>query len=329
MPAGGAGDHGAGAWFGLWPVFIAILMPFIKSFESTDYYIHRAFGLRYRSRLDWLPLPHALPAGSDFDIDISCGEVPDLLPGAGIHQRVYDIEPGKLLFKTRTHADFLIEGGRSVRMQPKPDSDPLGICNLLFGGVTGALLIQRGVLALHGASVVTPGGAVVFCGPSGAGKSTLALALARRGFAYIDDNIAALDEGFRIQPGIGFMRLTDDSRQMFALTEPALSYATPKAIKYLHSPAGCCLEAQPLRHIFLLDRTQPQLLTPILREQRLDIIRRNTFTPHLIHGLGADNEQFRLAMALAGSVPASLLGYPPEMSFAEWADRIAALIGAC
>lgn len=300
----------------------------LPELESTDTHVHAAFGLRYRSHLDWLPLPHTLSADSPFDVDVRIGDAPATLPDAAVRMPYYDIAPGRALLKAPDLADILAEDGCRARISPKPGADPMAICNLLFGGVTGALLIQRGVLALHGASVVTPGGAAVICGRPGAGKSTLSLALSQRGIGYIDDNIAALDAGFDVQPGVGFMRLTDFSRELFALGDQAPGYTTPQGTKRLHTPASLCTEPRRLRHVYLLDRSQAALETPLLREKRLDAIRANTFTAHLIHGLGADHEQFRLALALAGAVSASVIGYPPGLAFERWVDAVAGII-AC
>ena len=63
-----------------------------------------------------------------------------------------------------------------------------GVANLLFAAVSGALLIQRGLLALHGCSIEAPGGAAIVCGAAGAGKSTLAGFLLRSRVRVLDDD---------------------------------------------------------------------------------------------------------------------------------------------
>lgn len=53
--------------------------------------------------------------------------------------------------------------------------------------------VAAGRTVLHGGSVVIAGRAVVLVGHSGAGKSTLTAALARKGHAYLADEVVAID----------------------------------------------------------------------------------------------------------------------------------------
>jgi hypothetical protein len=50
-----------------------------------------------------------------------------------------------------------------------------------------------GLIALHGATVLTDCGAAFIRGPSGAGKTTLSMALAARGYRVGGDDVALLD----------------------------------------------------------------------------------------------------------------------------------------
>lgn len=47
------------------------------------------------------------------------------------------------------------------------------------------LLYQRGILPLHGSTIETPQGAVMFAGVSGSGKSTLAASFHAHGYAVL------------------------------------------------------------------------------------------------------------------------------------------------
>jgi hypothetical protein len=58
---------------------------------------------------------------------------------------------------------------------------------------------STGHTVLHGGSVSIDGCAVVLVGHSGAGKSTLTAALARRGHAYLADEVVAIDEQLRVE----------------------------------------------------------------------------------------------------------------------------------
>jgi hypothetical protein len=52
---------------------------------------------------------------------------------------------------------------------------------------------NRDLIAIHGATVLSPRGALFLTGASGAGKSTLSLALAARGYTVAGDDVAFLD----------------------------------------------------------------------------------------------------------------------------------------
>ena len=300
-------------------------------FESPAWSIHAAFGLRFHSRLDWLPLRRVEDTSSRFDVEVTFGAVPAGLGGEAFKTPRFEAQPGRLLFKTRTIADYLVEDGCRVRVSPRPGAGRLELCNLLFGGVTGGLLIQRGTLALHGCSIETPSGAVVFCGASGTGKSTLAGALLERGFRVLDDNIAALDPRageWRVQPGLGYLRLTGDALKLLEKRPRGPCFPAPYEMKYLHflGAEGFCVEARPLRHIFVLDRACPVLEEPLRGEDKLAAVRRHTFVAPMAPALGMLQHHFRRWIELAHDTPMSRLGRPPEDGMEAWTRRIAGLI---
>lgn len=298
------------------------------SFESGDFVIHAAFGLRYRSRLPWLPAPRIGGDGLPTDVEVTFGtETPTLTPAEFTLPR-FEAAPGRLLFRTRTIADFRVEEGQRVRIIPKTGAEPLKLCNLLLGGISGALLIQRRILALHGCSVETPKGAVLICGDSGAGKSTLAGLLLGRGLRIMDDNIAALEQsasGISVQPGLGHLRLTGDTLNLLGQSPRGTAFAAPLELKFLHplEEREFCDRPRPLRHIFLLDRTRETLWTELKGQERLAAIRRHIFFRQMVEPLGELKGHFQLCLALAASTPVGVIGYPPGMALAHWVDEIA------
>ena len=303
----------------------------IPSLESPDHSVHSAFGLRFRSRLNWLPLPRVEDVSTGFDVDVTIGSVPASLGEGAFKSPRFEAEPGRLLFRTRAIADYLVEDGCRIRIQPKPDAEQLKLSNLLFGAVIGGLLIQRGTLALHGCSLETPEGAVLVCGGSGAGKSTLATLLLERGFRVLDDNVAALDQtggDFKVQPGLGYLRLTGDTLKMLSMRARGPGFAAPFETKYVHflGPQEFCREARPLRRIFVLDRSSEVLDLPIRGNDKWVIVRRYTFMEHMAPGLGQLASHFRSGLKLAESTPVRRLGRSSEDSVKVWADKIAGLI---
>jgi hypothetical protein len=80
-------------------------------------------------------------------------------------------------------------GGASEDPRPQgPSEDPEWEQRLLCTALP-QLLVARGDLAVHAATLACAGRAVAFFAPSGAGKSSIALALARRGFELLCEDV--------------------------------------------------------------------------------------------------------------------------------------------
>ena len=315
--------------------FVLILNPrFSMTFETSAPIIHAAFGLRFRSRMGWLPLRISEKATDPADVEVTFGETTANVPELPASIR-FEAGPGKLLFRTRTIADYQVDNGDRIHILPKAGADELRLANLLFGAVTGGLLIQRGTLALHGCSVETPAGAVIICGDSGAGKSTLSALLLERGLRILDDNIAALvwqGEDILVQPGLGYLRLTAESLALLGKPIEGSGFPAPYQMKYLHflDQESFCPEARPLRRIVVLDRQQESLEHPIFRgADKLDVVRRFTFVRHMIQPLGQLESQFQRSIALTNRVPVSRLGQPASLDADTWAERVAEWLRQC
>lgn len=297
-------------------------------FETSDPIVHAAFGLRFRSRMGWLPLRASEDTTEPADVEITFGETTADVSDLPSSTR-FEASPGSLLFRTRTIADYRVADGKQIHILPKTGADELRLANLLFGGVTGGLLIQRGTLALHGCSIETPTGAVIICGDSGAGKSTLSALLLERGLRVLDDNIAALAwqaEDILVQPGLGYLRLTAATLDLLDKPANGPGFPAPHEMKYLHSldQKGFCPVARPLRQIFVLDRRQTILEQVLSRgPDKVDVARRYTFVRHMVQPLGQLAGHFQRWIALANRVPITLLGQPDSLEPGAWADRVA------
>ncbi len=96
-------------------------------------------------------------------------------------------------------ARYRVHGGP---VEGSDDADSIDLSTATSGealsrfedALTIALQLQRpDLMFVHAAALVGERGAVAIVGDSGAGKSTLAWALARRGFAYLSDELAPFD----------------------------------------------------------------------------------------------------------------------------------------
>ncbi|MCU0522747.1 MAG: hypothetical protein MUF84_18920 [Anaerolineae bacterium] len=178
---------------------------------------------------------------------------------------------GNMLLVTQS-ARYLASGGDRITVDP--ETEPVAVVWLMQFAVLcvlPALLIQRGLLTLHGNTVSGPAGAVTLIGDSGTGKSTLTAALLARGYQLVSDDVTALglDETGEVdaRPGFPMFKLdattrallgapTDacwpmaDGRNKVAYRIPLGSFAADdsrlRAIYSLAEPAGDHLVVAPV-----------------------------------------------------------------------------------
>lgn len=121
---------------------------------------------------------------------------------------------GRTRFRIDGVADYLVEEGRRITVDPARSAESPDVRLFLLGSAFGYLCHQRGVLPIHGASVLIDGEAIVLAGASGAGKSTLADAFARRGYAILSDDVSPVQVGpggALVLPGLRRIRLWQDA----------------------------------------------------------------------------------------------------------------------
>ncbi|HEX6630708.1 MAG TPA: hypothetical protein VF048_06440 [Gemmatimonadaceae bacterium] len=185
---------------------------------------YAVFGGRLRSSLAFPELRAAPGDAAAADWTLSVAAPAPLLEARTVGAQRYagDVEVAlqragdRWRVATSDIGDFDIdEEGRRVTWRPVDGArEELARFDLL-GRVLPIALHVAGKLALHGSSVVLPGGeAVAFLAPKGHGKSTLAVALAQAGARLLSDDVTVLDgleARVRARPGVHAVRLWADS----------------------------------------------------------------------------------------------------------------------
>jgi hypothetical protein len=137
------------------------------------------------------------------DVSITYTTVPVHLENARSHGVLWQAGPGRFLLELPHVARFLVEGGTRITIDRRAAVDEAELRRFALMTPLGALLYQRGMLALHAAAVVGPrGGAILIGGDSGAGKSTLLAALLKRGWRHLADDLAAVSLNDHGQPTV-------------------------------------------------------------------------------------------------------------------------------
>lgn len=214
----------------------------------------KPFGLTIHSEIR---LPGCRAAGELPDVTVRYGDVPDLLAGAVMTRACTQVRPGCFLLRLDGVAKCLVEEGNSITVEPAPGATDDEIRLFLMAAVWNALLLQRGLLPLHGSAIQVQGDAVILAGPSGNGKSTLAAALAEQGYPVLADELCALavsaDSPPLLLPGFPQMLLWEDSLRKLGWDTRHLSRVRPGLEKWivpLDEQPDC--EAIPLRSVYVL-----------------------------------------------------------------------------
>jgi hypothetical protein len=194
------------------------------------------------------------------------------------------------------------------------------IRTFLLGSAVGALLIQRGMLVLHGNALEKDGQAIVCLGHSGAGKSTLAYALMQQGWRLLADDLVAVNGEGMVLPGIPRIKLWHDAAKAFGLDPAALPPIREGMNKYLlmgealqRAPQAAALQAVYLihqqRHGDLEEKGAT--IRRIQRQQAATLrLRNQAFRPRFVRGLGQEGANFMALARLQQRVPLAALPLP-------------------
>lgn len=219
-------------------------------------YSYRAYGLLFSSDI---PIAHFMEAGSieEPDVCIRHSEIfgNGYTPPASMQ---IEMSPGRLLLRGAKSATILVTEGNSITIEPLPGGDPATIQQMMLGWAFAGLFHQRAMLPLHGSTLCIGDDCFVFCAPSGGGKSTLTSSFLKRGFSFLDDNVALVD----FQDGMAFIasgspeiRLWEDSMHTLEFEHKVVGRIRPEVEKTsIIARSNFRNEKARLRKIFILKR---------------------------------------------------------------------------
>ena len=220
------------------------------------HYYH-AFGLRIASEIE---LPELHPGSGPADIHIHFRSTPQ--QNIVDPERWFSVNDDSVWLKMGGIA-FLVEGGRTIRVEALPETPVADVRVWLLGTVMAALLHQRGYLPIH-ANVIANGeaSAAAFAGDSGAGKSTLAAWFEGRDYRVLADDLCVIRIGSDDKPqlfeGIPRLKLWAEALEALGRGTKGLEQVFSETDKY-HVPMRRSrelgsLEPLDLERIYLLDR---------------------------------------------------------------------------
>ena len=273
----------------------------------------QAFGVIFAADRPFSELLPLTDVVGEPDVLIEYGAVPAALEQHLRRDNWWQIAAGEYLLHVPQVAGFHVRANH-ITVSPLAQADDAAVRLYLFGSVMGALLHLRGVLPLHGSAVSLPDhrGAAIFTGQSTAGKSTLAAALARRGYALMADDIAAIRvaaDGCTLLPGLARSKLWRQAAEFLQLDAAQGSPVRPDKFAFTSTIA-----VQPARvtHVYQL---QPQAdaglsLTPVPGLAKLRLLDEQTFRRNYVHGFGLGGAHLQRLSVLAGQVRAARIVRP-------------------
>lgn len=212
-------------------------------------------------------------------------------------------EAGRFRLELPGIGRYAIGDGREILVEPAPGADAESLRLYLLGSALGALLMQQGLLVLHGNAVRVGDRCMLCLGASGAGKSTLAAAFQRRGHAVLADDVVALDAGGQALPGIPRLKLWGETARQLSIDVARLPRVRPGLEKY-GVPVEPVDEALPVRWIYLLspDEGDGIRLRPLRGMQCYAPLLAHTYRAAFLDPLGLRARHLEQCGRLAGHV---------------------------
>lgn len=195
---------------------------------SMNFY--KVYGMTVMSELE-LPqltkLPPPLHSNEPrADVSITLGEVADALPGRSASNRWVEVDGTRCLFRFAGVGRFLVEDGRTIRLQKEKHAPMDDAVGWLVGSVLAAATHQRGLVPLHMSALLSPSGVFGVTGDSGAGKSTTAAHLHRTtNWPLVSDDVCRVFESngqFVVESGVNTVKLWRDALSSLGQTTHGL-----------------------------------------------------------------------------------------------------------
>ncbi len=282
-------------------------------------YSYRAFGLDIASNV---LLPQLLPAGNlsgEPEVTIYLGKVPAAITDVVEETDIYQVSRNELIMRMPGVANYYATNGNRMIVELEKSAEGHVVCEFLLDLPLGVLLLQRGIIALHGSAVVVDGHAVVFTGVCGAGKSTMAAAFRERGYAMLTDDVAVLsmDENCVawVQPACPKQNLRRDSAEAVGImgTDQLPVFNGGNGDKFiLPVNKEFCQVPAPLGAVYELwtGKSPGARISRLTVADRLAVLMNNTWLGNLIAGFGLTKALFEQCLKIGRKTPISRLIRP-------------------
>jgi hypothetical protein len=266
---------------------------------------YKLYGLVFASEMA-MPFIPTIEYNKKPDVVVQFGKVPVALENVKNKGVLFQTSDNEFIFRIDGKANYYLKNGGQVWVEKHPRASDKDVYTFFAGTVLGALLQQRGILAMHGSAVGYPGGSVIFSGSTGVGKTGLAFFHHRKHYPVITDDVAIVDEKdgcFWLTPGPRYMKIWENVLVLNGLKIESFENLRENIRKFIVPLPGHEI-VQSLKCIFIIRQVNRQVLefTKIKGIEKFQMLRRNVyktqFLLHTSHEAGAFEKISRLAQSV-------------------------------
>lgn len=299
------------------------------SFPINKHYFY-AFGLYIVSEINFPEL--TVNEEKVEDVHITYGEVPTKIEDVIWSYSGAVLSKNEFLLHIKNVACYYVANGKNIIIQPEENADETTVKQYVLGTCLGTVMLQRGILPIHGSCVVVNEKCIIFTGCSGVGKSTLSAALRKAGYSFLSDDISVISQDYEsnlwVQPGLPQQKLTPESSNAIKIDTRLLRYADIDMDKYL-LPIYTGFQNTPARLSIICELIPEECthvsLSPLHGIEKLNTIIRNIYRSEILGHIGMEPNFFKTCLTVAKNTRMYQLKRPKDTFTLE--EQVLSIIG--
>lgn len=241
----------------------------------------------------------------------------------------YSISRDEFTFLIKDVAKYSIQNGSRIVIEPYENADMQTMRAYLTGMGLGVLLIQKGLIPIHGSAVTVGEKAVIFAGNNGAGKTTLCSWFQKYGYSYLADDISAIkfDNGCipMVQPGFSQQKICEDTAAQLGVAVGELPLASMHDDKYIMDNKRLFVSRQTPLH-GIVEILEAENSRPTIRKisgmEKIHYFMRNIYCYSLYQEIGFSKELFEKCLQVVKQIEIYQLLRPKGMFSPEEQMRL-------
>lgn len=262
--------------------------------ETATKYAYKAFGLTILSEIPLKELQKTEMVNTSPDLVVKKADLTSLWATQKDEKDDYFVTKKEyILFNMPDIAIFMIRNGNEILVSKTENALEDQLRLYILGTCMGAILIQRGILPLHGSAIAIDGKVYAIVGESGAGKSTLASAFLKKGYKLLSDDVISVtfndDNEPIVIPAYPQQKLWIESLHQFGMNSDNYQPIAERETKFAIPVQSSFFEERlPLAGVFELVKMENEEIEiePIQNLERFYTIYNHTYRNFLFVALG-------------------------------------------